>query len=227
MASEGYEGRAARLRRLRPALLALVVLVALAILGLPLSAVGGRVYAFWFTFFLAPFSVLYCIPFGLGLGIKAQQLVWYTPEYGHRFVRLGALVVLASMLIGWGKLLFFYFDPLYLLAVVWPVAMAGLMMLVGMYYVRQAEYEQSAAYEDGLADDAYADDAYADEGASAEDAPLEEPREDLMPEPAPVPESAAAPGDGEPLGDTGALPTRAPRHLVDVADRMNARRAND
>lgn len=148
MAGEGNEGLGARLWRLKPVLISYAVLLGVSALGYVLEPVSPEAALAWFVFFLAPFSVVYCIPFGMGMGILSQRLVWYTAPYGHRLVGVCTGVVAVAMIIAWGKTLVENFDIVYLMAVIWPIVASGLSMLVGMYYVRAEEYEEAMSYEE-------------------------------------------------------------------------------
>lgn len=156
---------AERLRRLVPVFAAYGVLLVLCSLGYVLDGAASQASAYWFIFFLAPFSAVYCIPFGMGVGILAQRLVWYTASYGHRVVAAGTATVLVAMLLGWGGQLFANFDIVYLAAVIWPTLASCISMLIGMYFVRTKEYEEVSSYEEDEAyEDEYEDDAeYEDE----------------------------------------------------------------
>jgi hypothetical protein len=169
------------------------VLFALVLLGFALDVSNHLAQAIWFVFFLAPFTGLYCIPFGLGVGILSQRLVWYTPRYGHRLVAACAGLMFVAMLIAWGGGFFEGYDIVYLLAILWPTFASAAAMLVGMYYIRAEEYEEAARLADELGegdeyddyDEAYEDeyedeydetygDAYDDEAAYDEGAYVEE-----------------------------------------------------
>lgn len=147
MAGDAYEGLGARLWRLKPVWVAYAVLIGLVILGYVLPK-GGMPYAWWYIFFLIPFSTLYSVPFGLGTGIAAQTLVWYTSDYGHRLVGFCTAIVAVAMAACWGPSIIKNFDPMYLAALIWPVLSSALAMLLSMHFVREREYEEAVMYDD-------------------------------------------------------------------------------
>lgn len=147
MARDAYEGLGARIWHLMPVWAVYAVLLGFAALGRILPT-EGMLHTYWFIFFLAPFSSLYSIPFGMGMGILAQVLVWYTPEFGHRLVVCGSALVAVAMGMCWWPALTHYFDVIYLAAWVWPVVSSALAMLVGMHFVREREYELAVAGDD-------------------------------------------------------------------------------
>lgn len=137
-------GLVGRALALWPVWLMYVALAAGVALGTRLQSGDEVAFLRWFTFFLAPLSALYCVPFGFLVGMVAQLRVWYTARYAHRFIGVATLVMLAVMLYGWSPWLFKHPDPTYVLAVVWPAVAAALFMQLGMHMVRNNEYEQAA-----------------------------------------------------------------------------------
>ena len=150
MADRADGGRRARLHKLWPVWLIYMALFALVALGRVAALVSDDVYLAWFTFFLAPFSAIYCVPFGLGVGILAQSRVWYMPHYAHRLIRFCAFLMLAAMVVAWCSRLVGNFDPMYVVACLWPTLISALFMQFGMYLVRQNEYEASLEDSDDI-----------------------------------------------------------------------------
>ncbi len=146
MTGDEYEDRARRLWQLKPVWVIYAVLLGLVGVGMVLETVSEHAHLLWFIFFLAPFTLLYCIPFGLGVGILVQRLVWYTQDYGHRFVALGTALVAVAMLLAWGPAVVRHKDIIYVLAILWPIVASGLAMLIGMYFIRADEYEESVRF---------------------------------------------------------------------------------
>ena len=145
MADDVYELRGARVRKLWPVWLIYAALLVLSALGYALDAFSDSAYLIWFTFYLAAFTGVCCIPFGLGVGILAQARVWYTPRYAHRFILLNAILVMVCMLVGWWPHLMDDFDPVYLLVCIWPSLISSIFMQIGMHLVRKNEYRQAEA----------------------------------------------------------------------------------
>ena len=168
-----------RVSALRPVWLLYAVLAAGVLLGSVFEMSKGTFFFGWFLFFLVPMSTVACAPFGFLVGVLAQYRVWYTQRYSWRFVGAATALMFVIMLVGWGSLIVAHFDPMYVLAVVWPTVTSALFMILGMYLVRCNEYVESA-YDAGVdldGDDVY--DAYgnyvaygrhdADDGAYGDD----------------------------------------------------------
>lgn len=149
-----------RVSALRPVWLLYAVLAAGVLLGSVFEMSKGTFFFGWFLFFLVPMSTVACAPFGFFVGVLAQYRVWYTQRYSWRFVGVATALMFVIMLVGWGSLIVAHFDPMYVLAVVWPTVTSALFMILGMYLVRCNEYVESA-YDAGVdmdEDDVY--DAY-------------------------------------------------------------------
>lgn len=149
-----------RISALRPVWLLYAVLAAGVLLGSVFEMSKGTFFFGWFLFFLVPMSTVACAPFGFFVGVLAQYRVWYTQRYSWRFVGVATALMFVIMLVGWGSLIVAHFDPMYVLAVVWPTVTSALFMILGMYLVRCNEYVESA-YDAGVdmdEDDVY--DAY-------------------------------------------------------------------